>query len=39
MVAANAFARSRVVMDSNAALFLIRTNLCENTNILFGKNY
>ena len=32
-------ARSRIVTHSNAASFSIRTILCENTNILFSKNY
>ena len=39
MVAADAPARSRIVTHSNAASFSIKTILCENTNILFGKNY
>ena len=39
MVAANALARSRIVTHSNAASFLIRTILFENTNIPFSKNY
>ena len=29
----------RIVTYSNAASFSIRTILCENTNILFSKNY
>ena len=29
----------RIVTHSNAASFLIKTILCENTNILFSKNY
>ena len=32
-------ARSRIVTHSNATSFSIRTILCENTNILFSKNY
>ena len=39
IVAANILARSRIVTHSNAASFSIRTILCENTNILFSKNY
>ena len=39
MVTANALAGSRIVMHSNAASFLIRTILCENTKILLSKNY
>ena len=38
-VAANALARSRIVAHSNAVSFLIKTILCENTNILLSKNY
>ena len=38
-LAANTLAHSRVVTDSNAASFSIGTILCENTNILFSKNY
>ena len=29
----------RIVTHSNTASFLIRTILCENTNIFFSKNY
>ena len=32
-------ARSRIGTHSNAASFSIKTILCENTNILFSKNY
>ena len=35
----DALARSRIVTQSNAASFSIKTILCENTNILFSKNY
>ena len=28
-----------IVAQSNAASFLIKTVLCENTNILFSNNY
>ena len=38
-VATNSLARSRIVVHSNAVSFLIKTILCENTNILFSKNY
>ena len=31
--------RSHIVTHSNAASFLIKTILCENTNIPFSKNY
>ena len=39
IVATNALAGSRMVMLSNAASFLIKTILCEKTNMLFSKNY
>ena len=39
VVAANALARFRIVMQSNAVPFLIKIILCETTNILFGKNF
>ena len=40
IVATNALARSRIVTRSNAVSFLIKTILCENTNIIFRKkNY
>ena len=38
-VAANVLARSRIVTRSKANSFLIKTVLCENTNIPFSKNY
>ena len=34
----NALSRSRIVTHSNAASFLIKTILCENTNSLFFLN-
>ena len=34
-----ALAHSRIVTHSNAASFSIKTILCENTNILFSKDY
>ena len=34
-----ALLRSRIVTHSNPASISIRTILCENTNILFSKNY
>ena len=39
IVAANALAYSWIVTHSNAGSFLIKTILCENTNIFFSKNY
>ena len=36
---ANALARSRIVTHNNAASFLIKNILCENSNIIFSKNY
>ena len=33
------YARSCIVTHSNAVSFLIKFILCENTNILFIKNY
>ena len=36
---AKALARSRIVTHSNAVSFSINTSLCENSNILFSKNY
>ena len=38
-VAANVLARFRIVTRSKANSFLIKTLLCENTNIHFSKNY
>ena len=38
-VATNALPCSCMVTHSNAASFLISNILCENTNILFSKNY
>ena len=38
MVAADAHAGSRIITQSNAVSFSIRTILCENTNIHFEKN-
>ena len=38
-VAGNVLARFRIVTRSKAKLFLIKTFLCENTNIHFSKNY
>ena len=37
--AANALARSHLVMQSKAASFSIKTMLCQNTNILLSMNY
>ena len=39
IVATNALARFCIVRHSNAVSFLIKTILCENTNIVFSKNY
>ena len=39
IVVANAFARFRIVKQSNTALFSIKTTLCETNNTLFGKYY
>ena len=39
IVAANALAYSWIVTHSNAGSLLIKTILCENTNIFFSKNY
>ena len=35
----DALARSRIVTRSNTDSFYVKTILCENTNILFSKNY
>ena len=39
IVAANTLSRYCIVTYSNAVSFLIKANLCENTNIPFSKNY
>ena len=39
IVATNPFARSHKVTHSQVALFLIKTILCETSNILFSRNY
>ena len=39
IIDANALGRSRIVAQYNAASFSVKAILCENTTILFSKNY
>ena len=39
LVAPNALAGPRIITYSLTASFSIKTTLCENSNILFSKNY